>query len=53
MFLSWALLLYLPRVVAHAQNANEWNSAAVAVAMGGAAWVLAARAGTAEPRPLP
>ena len=41
MFLSWVLLLHLPRVAAHVRSPNEWNSAAVALAMGGAAWILA------------
>lgn len=41
MFLLWVAILHAPRVAAHVQNENEWNSAAVALAMGGAAWVVA------------
>jgi uncharacterized membrane protein len=41
MFLLWVVLLHAPRVATHLRDAKEWNSAAVALAMGGAAWVLA------------
>jgi uncharacterized membrane protein len=41
MFLLWAALLHGPRVAAHLEDEKEWNSAAVALAMGGAGWVLA------------
>lgn len=47
MFFLWVVLLHAPRVAAHAGDEKEWNSAAVALAMGGAAWVVAeARART-------
>jgi len=41
MFLLWVALLHAPRVAAHLGDEKEWNSAAVALAMGGAAWILA------------
>jgi uncharacterized membrane protein YphA (DoxX/SURF4 family) len=45
MFLLWVVLLHVPRVAAHLRAENEWNSAAVALAMCGAAWILAATVG--------
>lgn len=41
MFLLWVALLHAPRVASRMGDEKEWNSAAVALAMGGAAWVLA------------
>jgi uncharacterized membrane protein len=41
MFLLWVALLHAPRVATRMGDEKEWNSAAVALAMGGAAWVLA------------
>jgi uncharacterized membrane protein YphA (DoxX/SURF4 family) len=42
MFLTWFLILHLPRVFAAPHNGNEWTSAFVALAMSGAAFLLAA-----------
>jgi uncharacterized membrane protein YphA (DoxX/SURF4 family) len=41
MFLLWFVLLHAPRVAAALHNGNEWNSALVALALSGGAWVLA------------
>jgi len=41
MFLLWVLLLHIPRVATHPRNGTEWTSAFVALAMCGAAFVLA------------
>ena len=41
MFLTWVLILHLPRVVAAPHNGNEWTSAFVALAMCGGAWMIA------------
>ncbi len=43
MFFLWVFVLHLPRVVAAAHNGNEWTSMFVALAMCGAAWVVAGR----------
>ena len=42
MFLLWFVLLHVPNVATMLHNANQWNSAFVALAMCGGAWVLAA-----------
>lgn len=41
MFVLWVVVLHAPRVAAHWQNGNEWNSAIVALAMSGCAFVVA------------
>ena len=41
MFLSWVLCLHGPRVAASPRNGDEWASAFVALAMGGASWITA------------
>jgi uncharacterized membrane protein len=43
MFLSWFLLLHLPRVLsaARSHNPNEWSSAFIALGMCGASWIIA------------
>ncbi|HXB55487.1 MAG TPA: hypothetical protein VN461_11925 [Vicinamibacteria bacterium] len=41
MFLLWFVLLHAPRVAEGLRNGNEWNSALVALALGGGAWLLA------------
>jgi hypothetical protein len=41
MFVLWVALVHAPRVAGALGNGNEWNSAFVAVAMGGAAFVAA------------
>ncbi len=41
MFLTWVLILHLPRVAAAPHNGNEWTSAFVALAMCGGAWMIA------------
>jgi uncharacterized membrane protein len=41
MFLLWFVLLHAPRVAEALRNGNEWNSALVALALCGGAWVLA------------
>jgi uncharacterized membrane protein len=42
MFLLWFLLLHVPRlfVPANSHNPNEWSSAAIALAMCGACWII-------------
>jgi uncharacterized membrane protein len=44
MFFLWVALLHGPRVAAHPHHPNEWNSAFVALAMCGAAWILSKKA---------
>jgi uncharacterized membrane protein len=44
MFFLWVVLLHGPRVAAHPHHPNEWNSAFVALAMCGVAWILSAKA---------
>jgi uncharacterized membrane protein len=41
MFLLWVMILHLPRVAASPHNGNEWTSAIVALAMSGAAFLVA------------
>jgi hypothetical protein len=41
MFLLWVMILHLPRVTASPHNGNEWTSAIVALAMSGAAFLVA------------
>jgi hypothetical protein len=41
MFLLWVLLLHFPRVAASPHNGNEWTSAFIALAMSGAAFLVA------------
>jgi uncharacterized membrane protein len=41
MFLLWVVVLHAPRVAQALHNGNEWTSAAVALAMGGAALAMA------------
>jgi hypothetical protein len=43
MFFLWVVLLHSPRVAAHLHNEGEWNSLFVALAMSGAAFVLAGK----------
>ena len=43
MFGSWVLILHAPRVAAELHNRNEWTSLFVAMAMCGAAWLIAER----------
>jgi hypothetical protein len=45
MFFLWVVLVHSPRVAGAPRNGNEWNSAFVAVAMCGAAWIVAGNAG--------
>lgn len=47
-FLSWVLILHLPRALKATDSGNEWTSLAIALWMGGAAWCIAARLGPAE-----
>lgn len=44
MFFLWVVLLHGPRVAAHPHHPNEWNSAFVALAMCGVAWILSKKA---------
>lgn len=44
MFFLWVALLHGPRVAAHPNHPNEWNSAFVALAMCGVAWILSKKA---------
>jgi len=41
MFLTWVVILHLPRVFSASHNGNEWTSAFVALAMCGGAWITA------------
>jgi uncharacterized membrane protein len=41
MFLLWAVLLHLPRIVHDPHNRDEWNSGIVALAMADASWIVA------------
>jgi uncharacterized membrane protein YphA (DoxX/SURF4 family) len=41
MFFLWFVLLHAPRVAERLREGNEWNSAFVALALCGGAWVLA------------
>ena len=41
MFLLWVVILHAPRVAASRHNGNEWTSWFVALAMGGASFVIA------------
>jgi len=41
MFLSWVLILHLPRVAAAPHDGKEWTSAFVALAMSGGAFIIA------------
>ena len=41
MFLLWFLVLHLPRAIAARNNADEWNSAFVALAFSGASFIVA------------
>ena len=43
MFLLWVVVLHAPRIAAAPHNGNEWTSGFVALAMCGAAFVLAER----------
>jgi uncharacterized membrane protein YphA (DoxX/SURF4 family) len=44
MFFLFVLLLHIPRIVGNSGNGNEWTSGFVALAMCGAAWILASAA---------
>jgi hypothetical protein len=46
MFLLWVLLLHSPRVAGAAHNGNEWTSLFVALAMSGAAFLVAETLGS-------
>jgi uncharacterized membrane protein len=39
-FLSWMLILHLPRVLAAQHNGNEWTSMFVALGMAGSSWAV-------------
>jgi uncharacterized membrane protein YphA (DoxX/SURF4 family) len=41
MFLSWVLILHAPRVAGASHNGNEWTSLLIALAMSGAAFMVA------------
>ena len=44
MFFLWVALLHAPRVIGHPRHPNEWNSAFVALAMCGVAWIVSQKA---------
>jgi hypothetical protein len=53
MFLLWVIILHMPRVAAAPSNGNEWTSEFVALAMGGASFLMSSafsrnRAGAAR-----
>ena len=41
MFLSWVLVLHIPRIIAASGNALEWNSCLIALAMSGVGLIVA------------
>ena len=41
MFMSWVLVLHIPRVIAASGNALEWNSCLIALAMSGVGLIVA------------
>jgi uncharacterized membrane protein len=41
MFFLWVAVLHAPRVAVSVHNGDEWSSLFVALALGGAAWILA------------
>ena len=41
MLLSWVLIVHLPRIAASPEKVDEWTSGFVALAVGGAALVVA------------
>ena len=41
MISSWVLILHIPRVVAAVHDRHEWTTLFIAVALNGAAWILA------------
>ena len=43
MFLTWVLMLHLPRVIGKPHSAAEWTSMFVALAMGSGGWLLTSR----------
>lgn len=51
MFLSWVLVLHIPRIMAEPGKETGWSSGLVALAMAGAGLLLAESAGTAGPLP--
>ncbi|MEO6210272.1 MAG: DoxX family protein [Gemmatimonadaceae bacterium] len=53
MFGSWFLILHVPRVVAHAQSADEWTSMPIALAMCGSALLIASSLEPAPPATAP
>ena len=46
MFFIWVLIVHVPRIILAMQNANEWTSGLVALAMSGGAFLMT----TVEPR---
>ena len=42
MITTWVLILHIPRVAVALHDRHEWTTLFVAIAMMGAAWVLAA-----------
>jgi hypothetical protein len=48
MFLLWVVILHAPRVAADLHNPDEWSSALIAFAMGGASWIAATLAATSS-----
>jgi hypothetical protein len=41
MFFLWVVIVHAPRIAASPHNGNEWNSGLVALAICGAAWIVA------------
>lgn len=52
MFASWVLVLHAPRVLRAPADAREWTSMLIALAMAGAAWIVAARASSHAARAI-
>jgi uncharacterized membrane protein YphA (DoxX/SURF4 family) len=48
MFLLWFIVLHVPRSIAACHNGDEWNSAFVALAFGGASFIVAQTQRTRE-----
>jgi hypothetical protein len=41
MLSSWIIILHIPRVIAALHDRHEWTTLFIAIAITGAAWVLA------------
>lgn len=53
MFLSWVILLHIPRVAATPDSRAEWTNLLIATALTGAAWLVASRFARPMSAPAP